>query len=241
MRNNMFMAMFRKLLVENRHRILILGGGYFALCMLMGCWMGFFSMNLDAETALYFATSCLMVTLAASMTFSDLKTKQGRIAFLMLPASASAKTFPRLLAMTGGILIAGTVGFYFMDVVRWLLEGLVYHTWDGIRNPFSLIPNSEYGEFAYVCLAMYLFNVAVYTLGSAIAPRLSFLKTTCVMFAIQFVLVFILSMWIRSNTIISWDIEGNWLPYTIIGMFYVISAVLFYCTYLRIRKMTLTN
>ena len=30
MKDNMFMAMFRKMLVENRRRILILGGGYFA-------------------------------------------------------------------------------------------------------------------------------------------------------------------------------------------------------------------
>lgn len=235
------MAMFRKLFVENRRRILILGGGYFALCMLMGCWMGFFQMNLDAETALYLATSGLMVTLAASMTFSDLKTKQGRIAFLMLPASASAKTFPRICAMTAGILIAGTAGFYLMDVVRWLLEGLMYRAWDGIRNPFALIPNSEYGEFAYILFAMYLFNVAVYTLGSAIAPKLSFLKTSCVMFAIQFVLVFILSIWIRSSVIISWDIDGNWLPYTIIGMFYVFAAILFYGAYLHIRRLTLIN
>ncbi len=29
MKDNMFMAMFRKMLVENRRRILILGGGYF--------------------------------------------------------------------------------------------------------------------------------------------------------------------------------------------------------------------
>ena len=87
MKDNMFMAMFRKMLVENRRRILILGGGYFTLCMLMGCWMGFFRMNLDAEIILYFLTAIFALTLAASITFSDLKTKQGRIAFLMQPAS----------------------------------------------------------------------------------------------------------------------------------------------------------
>ena len=64
------MAMFRKMLVENRRRILILGGGYFTLCMLMGCWMGFFRMNLDAEIILYFLTAIFALTLAASITFS---------------------------------------------------------------------------------------------------------------------------------------------------------------------------
>ena len=61
------------------------------------------------------------------------------------------------------------------------------------------------------------------------------------MFAIQFVFVFGLSMWIKTNTIIHWDIQGNWPPYTIIGIFYAISIVLFYCAYLRIRRMTLNN
>lgn len=233
--------MFRKLFVENRRRIMILGGGYFALCMLMGCWIGLFSMSMDAEVAFYFMIVCLMVALAASITFSDLKTKQGRIAFLILPGSATAKTLPRIIGMTVGILVAGIVGFYLMDVVRWLLEGLIYKTWHGLNNPFSLIPSSEYGELAYAMFSMFFFNVSLYTLGSAIAPKLSFLKTTCVMFAIQFVLVFILSMWIESNTVINWDLGGHWLPYTIIGFIYVISAVLFYCTYLRIRRLTLTN
>jgi len=241
MKDNMFMAMFRKMLVENRRRILILGGGYFALCMLMGCWMGFFRMNLDAEIILYFLTAIFALTLAASITFSDLKTKQGRIAFLMQPASVCAKTLPRMIGMTAGALIAGVAGFYFMDVVRWLFEGITYSEWDGVRNPFSLIPGHEFGEAAYIFFAMYLFNISVYTLGSALAPKLSFLKTTCVMFAIQFVFVFGLSMWIKTNTIIHWDIQGNWLQYTIIGIFYAISIVLFYCAYLRIRRMTLNN
>ena len=209
--------------------------------MLMGCWMGFFRMNLDAEIIPYFLTAILALTFAASITFSDLKTKQGRIAFLMQPASVCAKTLPRMIGMTAGALIAGVAGFYFMDVVRWLFEGITYSEWDGVRNPFSLIPDHEFGEAAYIFFAMYLFNISVYTLGSALAPKLSFLKTTCVMFAIQFVFVFGLSMWIKTNTIIHWDIQGNWLPYTIIGIFYAISIVLFYCAYLRIRRMTLNN
>lgn len=119
------------------------------------------------------------MTILGSLTFSSMSSKSGRIATLMMPASMAEKFLLRFfIYFIGGILLL-VVGFYIgyleLFITLPIKEALIME----IKVPVANMPT-----FMKIIMVMtvfvvlnYLLAYSFYTLGSALWPRTSWLKT----------------------------------------------------------------
>lgn len=127
----------------------------------------------------------IVYTVFGSLTFSSLSNKKQRISTFMFPASLSEKFFLRMLVYFFGgtltlligcalaILIAQFTfaGSAFIDILKdW------NHIWDGESFYITMLG----------CISVFLGN-AIYTLGSSLWPKLSWIKTWLVVMVIQWI------------------------------------------------------
>lgn len=142
---------------------------------------------------------------AISQTFANLRTKQLRIANLMLPATNLEKFLSRLLQSTAGYVAAFFVAFVLADLTRMLLFPLLGHSFgsvvaclvaglydnvcwmlsaDGFRS-------SDLGvvRMFWVGMSFSLWSASFFLLGSAVFRRRAFLYTLLACFALLVVFV----------------------------------------------------
>lgn len=247
--SNNFALSCRKQFVENRHKLLIVGGGYIALCMIIGIWDGFFGWPEEVGAIVYLMMALLAFGIASSMLFSDLKTKQGRISFLMQPSSAAAKVMPRLIFLFIGMLVVAYLGYYILELFRLITNGILNGEWTSVSTLSSYLPKDQRGLLIFLFGGAYLLNCSTYAFGSALWPKYSYFKTTGALYVIQFLFILVFSWIMETDLIIQLFKHLNCLPkmnqlvvlYGLVGSLYVISAVFMYLTYFRIKKITLIN
>lgn len=144
----------------------------------------------------------VMGMLSASFTMERMKTKTGRMAMLMTPATMFEKFFARWLVFTFGFLMAYIVAYKLADYTRILFfigakQGcvapvplcsyLVGEGRDSIRH-WSLFGSNE---LFLVSVAGYFFFQSFFVLGSTIWPKNAFSKTFAAGIAIFLVYVLI--------------------------------------------------
>ncbi|MDE6342548.1 MAG: hypothetical protein K2K93_09535, partial [Muribaculaceae bacterium] len=143
---------------------------------------------------------CLGLTISGSLTFSNLSYKRRRISTLMIPSSSCEKFMLRMMIyLLGGIvtLIVGyLVGILIMqltfgglDLMKEGLHGIVENIHKlGVKIGNRHLP----GCIAALVIVFLLSYASIYTLGSSLWPRLSWLKTWIVLTVLQWIAAIVL-------------------------------------------------
>ncbi len=124
-----------------------------------------------------------------SLTFSSYSTKPKRISAMMLPATKAEKFISMMLVYVvfGNLVL----------LLSLLLSDVLSASLFGIRSAISFLPDIFYNEpemlkfvplFCLGILWLMLLSQAIYIIGSAMWPKLSFLKTFIFMNAFQIIM-----------------------------------------------------
>ena len=132
----------------------------------------------------------------AGMIFSNMKTKQQRIAFLTVPASRLEKYVSRLLDVTVVNILIYMVAMVIADVAQMALSSIIYH---GYAESVSIatIGNMFQGEFVLTSALFIVWFHSSYVLGGAFFRRNQIILTTCVHLVVGMVLMTLLMSALR--------------------------------------------
>lgn len=139
------------------------------------------------------------LTVLGSLTFSNLSSKRKRISALMIPASRVEKFTLRVLVFLFGGIVALLIGFFIGTCICQIVFG---GGWEGFKE-FDVFIDHEYsGSIISAFILMTLLGNSIYALGSALWPKLSWIKTWVIMMILQWIGTFL--MIILSTSDISW-------------------------------------
>ena len=201
-----FTAALRKEVVENSRPILFgLLGMYvlLAIIMIFGNVTSALSGVVGVEMETYVPQKIVLfvlgifVCVAASITFSKLKTKTGRIDLFTSPSSTFEKFLVNVLIYVVGAIVVFFICAQLADLTRYV--ALLFFKDEafevpGLINFLNLIPKAVDGftNSVPVNLAMkwivpigLVASAGMYCLGSVIWPRLSFLKTLAAVYVLE--------------------------------------------------------
>ncbi|MDE6648653.1 MAG: hypothetical protein K2K45_01860 [Muribaculaceae bacterium] len=152
-------------------------------------------------SSMYFGIGLWMMsiglTVSGSLTFSSLSSKKQRITAFMEPVSLCEKFSLRMLVYLFGGIVALAIGFFIGYAVIQVSFGGGKVMMEGIHDFLSNVDESGYIVAIFILLG--LFGNSLYALGSSLWPRLSWLKTTIVIMAVQWIVAIFLMMGIFSN------------------------------------------
>lgn len=132
---------------------------------------------------LCFAITSVLLTVFGSLTFSNLANKRERITAFMIPASRSEKfALHALLYFFFGIIaiIVGTL-------VATLIAQLSFNAYNDKSQIFAFFKEDFAWPLTWMMLLWLIFGNALYTLGSSLWPRLSWLKTWILVNVVEWV------------------------------------------------------
>ncbi len=236
---SLFWLAAKKEYQDNRKLILWGCFGWLALCLISGSLFGLFGiMSASSELAIYCVLANLSGCVGASLAFSDLKQKEGRIAALMTPAKAIHKFLPRFLAMVVGIYVIFFIGYFVTDYARVIINNIVNEeTAEPLHISFDL---SKYQVAAIVgSVVATLLGQAFYLLGGVLAPKVSFFKTTAVLFLAEIILGSIYGS-IKDTIYISIDISPLAFLYSVYSVMFAITVLLWWCAYRAFKRCKVT-
>ncbi|MBD5370827.1 MAG: hypothetical protein HDR80_06730 [Bacteroides sp.] len=242
--NNIWL-MIKKEAMENRRKSLLFTAGWTGLSGLVGGWMGYFGVGGGEYSTLfiYVLMYLVMTALLASLAFNDMKTREGRIALLMTPATAGAKVLTRAISLFIGCFVLGILGYLGMEVCRTLIDGVVNHHWGGLFFPrFNMIfRGAGYDDTLWGVLlfgAGAYFGVAFYFLGSVLWPKYSFLKTMVAGWLLQMVFGMAV-VWMARGSLV-WLTGLNPEVFIKIStlMVYLVATGLFFLAWWRLKRAT---
>lgn len=234
--NNTFLLLLKKDMTDNRKTILLTIGGILGIFILIGIFTGMMvGLGIFFEVPAFAFISGLAFSIAASFAFSSMKTKEGRISDLMLPASRFEKFFISWLAVVPGMLIIVAVAWLLGDLARFIVESLMGETvpkWmieEGLNSAditsgeLERIKKFYMSDFLYLALSNFLITQACYFFGAILWPKLSFIKTLAAMQVIQiaiFIFLLILEIvfgeFINLDWILSLGYTGLWIGTAVI-------------------------
>ncbi len=142
---------------------------------------------------------CIGITVLGSLTFSNLSTKRQRISSLMLPASQIEKFILRFLIY----FVAGTLMLLIGMLIGLGISQLAYgggHI--ALEDAFSYINKGISGTIITFLILSTILGNSIYALGSALWPKLSWIKTWIVMMVLEWIGVIFLTF--ISAADISW-------------------------------------
>lgn len=188
MKTDTFSLLIKKELVDNRKPLLLGLIGIWATYILLGAFLGSIQMVVAAEIFIFLFFGGMIITIGASLTFNNMKTKEGRISALMVPATTSQKFMVRWIAAVPILLAVVFLGCLFGDwtrVIIYTLRGYEpsYSVYSADMTIFSflgdqLTHNWEATSFLMCCVIVtMLCSQALYFLGAIVWPKLSFIKT----------------------------------------------------------------
>ena len=155
-----------------------------------------------AETEMSIIFFLLFSTFAGSMMFSGLGSKEQRLGMLTLPAPEISKFMSRFLLFVPIFIIVFILSFMIADFGRFLIVKIFFNTsgWNVGMLPFqsffifdymhvgigsSYTPTaSETAARVFSIYGMALLLISVYSFGSLLFPRMSFIKTSVALFII---------------------------------------------------------
>lgn len=124
------------------------------------------------------------LTILGSLTFTSLSDKKSRISTLMIPASMTEKYWLRVLIY----LFGGTVVIAIGWLIGFLIAHLVFGATTFIDSVFGEVSTEDVPVMRSVIAAFVLWafvGQAIYVLGSALWPKLSWVKTWLVLTGLQ--------------------------------------------------------
>ena len=192
---NIFSLLLKKEWADNRKPLLLGVLVVWGTFILMGGFLG--SIPTGAGTAIFLFTffAGLAVSVGSSLAFSNMKTKEGRINALMLPASSSQKYMVRWLAAVPGLLIVVIIGFFLGDLSRVLVEKINHFLGISMWQWIQATVGDHNNEFRFLFTAVsgtLLCSQACYFLGAIVWPKHSFIKTLATLQVLQVVIGIVL-------------------------------------------------
>lgn len=200
---NRFGLLLKRYTVENRKQLFFLFGVMWGVMLLAAACIGHYEKETierltanqmyncftydfyGTRAALYLVSAVGFSCITGSYMFSSLRTKQSRIMSLMLPASMAEKYW---VYFTVYIL-----AFFPIFLLGTVVADLAYYVTAGGGIIFQLFAfHGSYSIFQTdsVLLWTVLCYQAIFALGSALWPRLSFFKTFIAMFVLSILALF---------------------------------------------------
>lgn len=252
-------ALTRRYVVENQRYLLMAFGSIFGVVFLTSILItkameGDYEFDNDYERmivlgAVYGWMAILGVQITGSLTFNALSTKAKRASAIMLPAAQSEK----FLCQTGLYVISGNLVWLLIFAISDAVSALLF----GMRPAVAMIPwewmfscgeNVEMTLAIVLCALWFgLFCQAIYVIGSALWPKLSFLKTFVALFVLQTIIPIIVPFDFLENGFMGlirmfegWDLPEtvvHIISWCLLGLFYVVLGGMYYIAW-RIFKRT---
>lgn len=221
--NNRFALCILKYLSDNRNAYIMGFSAFLGFWFIIGVLLGIFETGGGpGEWSFYWLTCFLCSQIFASLMFSDMKTKEGRINMLMQPASTADKYWPRFIS---GILIPVipmVAGYYTLELGRLIANLIIIGKWLPLMQPWE--PVSGMSTLGWVASVTFFLSVqSYYFFGAILWPKHSFLKTMASMIIIQ---VLIMGLWTAFWKFVTpyyiIDIDDDY----ILGIFITIGALI---------------
>lgn len=237
---NRFCMTARKMLIENRKTLLIAVGGYLGAMIAIGFWFGWMGMTPSASAfTVYFLIAGLSCSVAASLMFSDMKTKEGRIAVLMSPARACDKFWVRMLAVLPGMFILAIAGWYAYSLAIKVSYGIFEDIWLPLFNPLTLLmgPQKELAFCSF--LGVFMFNESLFILGAILWPRKSFLKTLLLQAIISMLfstVTMLVALLIEKGSYNVEVMNGEALGWIFVAISWIVDAAIIYLAWRRFKR-----
>lgn len=226
----------RKLLIEQRRTLTYTVGGYLGISILLGLFLGYFSMYPNGgNLMLYIFLAGMACAFAASKMMFELTSKEGRTSLLMSPDTAANKFIVRLIAILPGMLILVAVGYIAYAYSDLLMNGISNDIWLPLKNPFNGVPS----EIIIMTVSFFLFNEAVFIFGATAWPRKSFIKTVGLLALIQIALSFAMAGIYKIFVASGWSIEivnGDAFFWCICTTITIVSAAIMYAAYIKFKR-----
>lgn len=235
------------------------------LCMTLGVMFGimlFFGITINRTIGnfddgagmvlwlIFFGIISFALTVVGSLTFSSMSTKPKRIVAMMVPASKAEKfvslltiynIFTPLLIVFCALFVDALTSLIFLHK-PFFIQLLKY-----AGDFFATLKGENYGlEIFFGILSGVVgsltCSMATYTLGSSIWPKKSFIKTFCVLFAIQVFMPFFVPIDL-SASLIRWirDIDIDEMSVHVmawggVALIYLFAAFLYWLAWRRYRS-----
>lgn len=213
--------------------------------------------NLTGSAIFFFV---IVIIVGASLNFSNMKEKEGRITFLIQPASNLEKYIARYLYITIGFAVSFFVALLAADILRALfliiagrgVDGSVFMDFSKRMFDFSIASNSVMVNGQTVGTSYYLWSVvlalfliwvhSVYLLGGAFFRRNAWLFTTLTMLVITMVFGWILStLDFNINFNIDFSADSNKFAYLFLILFSVMIIFNYIASYKLFVRMQVIN
>ena len=190
-----FMNVARQDLLRNRKALLLTAALIIGCDILIGVILGFTNSGGGSnELMVYWLVAEIFMFVCASMAFSSMKSKEGRTAELMLPATAFEKCAVRWIMAVPLTFVVCALGIYVGDatrmLVQWASDGPYAHNphYMSLVNIWSVFGEAEnplMTASGHAQWAGFLFTQAAFFFGSVLWPKLSFLKTFAALTVLQ--------------------------------------------------------
>lgn len=249
--------LIRRYFSENSRQLLMTLGVVFGIMLFFGLTInksaGDYSKFDGTGAILWMILFCIIsfaLIIVGSLTFSSMSTKPKRIVAMMVPASKSEKFVSLLIIYNVMAPIAIILSALLVDVLTSLVfmhEPYFIHFLGTLGDFFSSIKREDYGFEVMLGIIAFvggslLCSLATYTLGSALWPKKSFIKTFCVLFAFQMIIPMIipgnlslrLIEWIRD-----FDFENinlHILAWSVIAVYYAFAGFIYWLAWRRYRS-----
>lgn len=233
-----YWALLETYLTENGKTIGIYTAAFFGFTILVELFIGTkFEDEVEAPALLIYmfmmGIMALGPAISASLMFSSMQGKAGRINTLMLPASHTEKFLVRTTVYLVLFAISTIIVMALGEGVRYLCSPMNY------RSVYQLLMdvNMHISFSWHFIIVSVLSSHAVYTLGSVLWPRKSFVKTLAVTAALS-VVFSILIPWslIRDYSDYLLDIDVSEVQVFIYAITYAYAAAAYVAAFILFRK-----
>lgn len=178
------------------------------------------------------------LTVLGSLTFSNMSSKKMRISALMIPASRVEKFCLRVMIYP----VAGTVTLIIGFILGLCIEQIAFGGgFEVVDQTEKLFDQELSGAVTTGFILMFILGISMYALGSALWPRLSWIKTWVVSMIIEWIGIFVLI--IISSADISWYSFFNFwsqhidlLKWIIISVLVILNIACWVFTWLRYKN-----
>lgn len=199
---------------------------------------------------LLFAIISFSFTIVGSQTFSSMSTKPKRIVTMMVPASKGEKFVSMLLVynlIAPIMIVLSALAVDLLTSLMFLHEPFFIKYLGNLGELFRKIRVEDYGLEILMGILTFvggsmLCSMATYTLGSALWPKKSFIKTFCVLFAVQVFMPFFIPgdlplRFIKWLSEVEWtDMNMHVLIWSGIALVYVFAGLLYWLAWRRYRS-----
>lgn len=248
---NRYVLTLKKELVENKKQLLIVVLSLFSGLSILMFFGNILFRNsilpIEKQSAIalcwVLGVFGIVVSVFASLMFNGLRDKTERVNHLMSPASVLEKFLVQLTIYLVGGIVTFFVCAQLADLVRIALMNIFVGE-SNIVPPINFVTgvfdieklriwpfSNNFGEMlsSFTLIVWILFSFALYMLGAALWPKLSFLKTLAVTYVIQMVFMFAFSFLflIDSAAIMEYLVKNVEMVVAVLNVVYLILTVLY--------------